>query len=65
MVKSGFHAGSGVKNLPDNAGDAGAVPGSERSGEGNGIPVQYSCWGNLMNRGSWWATVHGIAKSQT
>ena len=33
--------------------------------EGNGNPVQYSCLGNSMDRGAWWATVHGIAKSQT
>ena len=34
-------------------------------GEGNGNPLQYSCLGNLMNRGAWQATVHGVAKSQT
>ena len=32
---------------------------------GNGNPLQYSCLGNPMNRGAWWATVHGVAKSQT
>ena len=31
-------------------------------GEGNGNPLQYSCLGNLMDRGSWWATVHGVKK---
>ena len=41
-------------------------PGSGRSpGEGNGNPLQYSCLGNSMGRGAWWATVHGVAKSQT
>ena len=35
------------------------------SGEGNGIPLQYSCLENPMDRGAWWAAVHGIAKSQT
>ena len=33
--------------------------------EGNGNPVQYSCLGNPMDRGVWWATVHGVANSQT
>ena len=31
----------------------------------NGNPLQYPCWDNLMDRGAWWATVHGVAKSQT
>ena len=34
-------------------------------GEGHGNPLQYSCLGNPMDRGAWWATVHGIAKSRT
>ena len=34
-------------------------------GEGNGTPLQYSCLENLMDGGAWWATVHGVAKSQT
>ena len=34
-------------------------------GEGNGNPLQYSCLENPMDRGAWWATVHGDAKSQT
>ena len=33
--------------------------------EGNGNPLQYSCLENLMDRGAWWATVHGVTKSQT
>ena len=41
-------------------------PGSERSpGVGNDNPLQYSCLENSMDRGAWWATVHGVAKSQT
>ena len=56
-----------VKNSPTNAGGAGdldSIPGSERSpGEGNGNPLQYSCLGNPMDRGAWWATVHGVVKS--
>ena len=34
-------------------------------GERNGNPLQYSCLQNSMHRGSWWATVHGVANSQT
>ena len=59
----GFPGGSVVKNLPANAEDVGSVPGSGRSpGEGNGNPLKYSCLGNPMDRGAWWATVHGVAK---
>ena len=59
----GFPGGSMVKNLPANAGDPGLIPGSGRSpGEENGNPRQYSCWGNLMDRGAWQATVHGVEK---
>ena len=55
-----------VKNLPANAGDEGSIPESERSpGEGNGIPLQYSCLENPMDRGAWQATVCGVTKSQT
>ena len=58
-----------VKNPPANAGDArGAIsiPGLERHPRGgNGNPLQYSCLGNSMERGAWWATVRGVAKSQT
>ena len=51
---------------PANAGDAGLIPGSGRSpGGGNGSPFQYSYLGNLMDRGAWPATVHGVTKSQT
>ena len=55
-----------VKNPPANAGDMVSIPGSGRSpGEENGNPLQYSCLGNLMDRGAWQATVHGITKSRT
>ena len=48
------------------AGDMGSIPASGRSpGEGHGNPVQYSCLENPMDRETWWATDHGIAKSQT
>ena len=44
----------------------GLIPGSGRApGEGNGNPLQYSCLDNSMGRGALWATVHGVAKSQT
>ena len=56
-----------LKNPPANAGDIrvmGSVPGSGRSpGGGHGNPLQYSCLENLMDRGAWRATVHGVAKS--
>ena len=49
-----------------NAGDLGSIPGSGRSpGEGNGTPLQYSCLENPVDGGAWWATVHGVPKSQT
>ena len=49
-----------------NAGDLGLIPGSGRSpGGGNGNPLQYSCLGNLVDRGAWWAPVHGVGKSCT
>ena len=55
-----------VKNPPANAGDLGSIPGWGRSrGEGNGSPLQYSCLRNPKDRGAWWATVHGVPKSQT
>ena len=47
-------------------GDVCLIPGLGRSpGEGNGNPLQYSCLGNPMDRGGWWATVHEVTKSQT
>ena len=65
----GFLGGAMVKTLPANAGDtrdAGSILGSRRSpGEGNGNPLQYSCLENPMDRGAWWATVDGAAKSRT
>ena len=55
-----------VKKLPANAGNIGPIPGSGRSpGEGNDNPLQHSCLENSMDRGAWWATVHGVAKSWT
>ena len=46
-----------------NAGDLGSIPGLGRyPGEGNGNPLQYSCLENLMDRGAWQTTVHGVAR---
>ena len=62
----GFPGGSDSKESVHNAGDPGSIPGFGRSpGEGNGYPLQYSFLENPIDRGSWWATVHGVAKSQT
>ena len=48
------------------AGDTGLTPGSGRSpGEENGNPLQYSCLKNPIDRGTCWAIVHGVTKSQT
>ena len=67
--RMGFLAGLVVKNLPANEGDIrdmGPIPGSGRSPGGeHGNPLQYSCLENSMDRGAWWATVHGVAKSWT
>ena len=58
----GFPGGSVVKNLPANAGDTGLISGSGRSsGKRNGNLLLYSCLGNSMDRGAWWAMVHGVA----
>ena len=55
--------GSVGKNPLANVGDMGSIPGSGRfPGEGNGNPLQYSCLGNPMERGAWWATVHDVTK---
>ena len=57
-----------VKNTLANAGDIGdsvLIPGSGKSpGEVNGNPLHYSCLENPMDRGAWWAIVHGVIKSQ-
>ena len=61
--EKGFPGGSVIKNLPANAEDTGSIPESGISpGEGNGNPLQYSCLGNLMDKGDWQATVHGVSK---
>ena len=61
-----FPGGSVGKESACNAGDPGSIPGLGRSpGEGNGNPLPYSCLENRMDRGAWWATVHGVIKSWT
>ena len=55
-----------VKCLAYNAGDVGSIPGLGRfSGEGNVNTLQYSCLDNPMDKGTWWAIVHGVAQSWT
>ena len=61
-----FPGGSDGKASAYNAGDSGSIPGSGRSpGEGNSKPLQYSCLENSMDRGAWWATVHGVTELDT
>ena len=58
-----------VRNMSAKAGhvrDTGLIPELGRSPRGgHGYPLQYSCLENHMDRGAWWAIVHGVAKSQT
>ena len=58
-----FPGGSDGKASASKAGDPDSIPGLGRSpGGGKGNPLQYSCLENPMDRGAWWATVHGAAK---
>ena len=67
VLVGGFPDGSAIKNLPADArdtGDTGSVPGLGRFPRvGNGNTLQYSCLGNPIDRGPWWATLHRVAKS--
>ena len=64
--KWGFPSGSEGKESTFNEGDLALIPGSGSSPEeGHVNPLQYSCLENPMNRGAWWATVHGVVKSWT
>ena len=66
QVEKDFPGGSDGNASAYNAGDPGSTPGSGRSpGEGNGNPLQYSCLGNPMDGGAWWATVYGVTESRT
>ena len=65
-IYMGFPGDSVGKESTCNAGDPGLIPGWGRPpGERNGNPLQNSCLENLMDRGTWWATIHGVAKSWT
>ena len=62
-IHSGFPGSRVVKNPSVNAGNMGVKPGLGRSpGVGNGNPLRYSCLENSMDRGAWWATVHGLTE---
>ena len=64
--KEGFPGGSVGKESGCSVGDLDSIPGSGRSlGKGHGNPLQYSSLENPMDRGAWWATVHGVANSWT
>ena len=66
MGNGGLSYGSDGKASAYNVGVLGSIPELGRSpGEGNGTPLQYSCLENPMDGGSWWATVHGVTRSQT
>ena len=66
LFNRGFPGSSDSKESAYNAGNLGSIPGLGRSpGEGNGNPLQYSCLENPMDRGAWWATVHGVTQSWT
>ena len=71
-IGRGIPSGSEVKNLPEvqeifcHKWNSVSKPESGQSpGEGNGSPPQCLCLGNIMDRGAWWATVHGDVKSLT
>ena len=62
----GFPGGSDSKESACNVGDPGSIPGSGLSpGVETGYPLKYSCLENSIDRGAWWTTVHGVAKSWT
>ena len=64
VISGGFPGGSEVKASACNAGDPGLILEFGRSpGEGDGYPCQCSFLGNSVDRGTWWATVHGVTKS--
>ena len=69
QAQKGFPGGTSGKDPSASAGDmrdAGLIPGLGRSpGGGHGSPLQYFCLGSPMDRGAWWATVHGVAESDT
>ena len=64
LIKWASQVAQVVKNVPANAedtGDSGSIPESGRSpGRGKDSSFHYSCWDNPMDRGAWWAAVHGF-----
>ena len=61
----GFPCSSVSKEFACSARDPSSIPGLGRSpGEANGNPLQYPCVENLLDRGTWWIAVHGVAKSR-
>ena len=63
FIYTGFPGGTDGKEPACNAGDLGSIPRLARSSrEGNGTSFQYSCLENPIDRGAWWATVHGVAE---
>ena len=65
VLSTAFPGGSDNKESACNAGDSGSIPRLGKSPEkGNGNPLQYSCLENSIDRGPWWAIVHGLTKSQ-
>ena len=66
LMYGDYPGGLNGKESACNAGDPSSIPGLGRSSEeGNGNPLQSSCLENPMDRGAWWAAVHGVAKSRT
>ena len=66
ILSHSITGGSDSEEFVFSVGDPSLIPGSGRSaGDGNGNLLQYSCLENPVDRGAWWATVHGVAKSQT
>ena len=65
VISRGFPGGLDNKKFTCNAGDLGSIPGSVRTPGRHSHPLQYSCLENFMDRRDWWATVHGVTKSQT
>ena len=62
LFRASFISKESACNGGDGTGASGSIPGLGRSpGKGNGNPHQYSCLENPMDRGAWWATVHGVA----
>ena len=65
-IEMGFPSSSDGKASACNAGDLGSFPESGKSPrEGNGNPLQYPCLKNSMDKGAWWAIIHGVAEYRT